>query len=120
MAVDLPRLEALDIQRGTRVLVRVDFNVPFDERGEIDDDTRIATALPTIQWLRERHAVVVTCGHLGRPRGTVDPRYSMAPIAHHLSKLLDADVTLAPAVVGARVHPIVASASPGDVLMLEN
>jgi phosphoglycerate kinase len=117
---DLPRLEDLDVGRGTRVLVRVDFNVPFTADGAIDDDTRITTALPTIEWLRDRRAVVVTCGHLGRPEGKVDPRYSMAPIAAHLSKLLGTVVALAPGVVGARVEPFVASTPPGDVVMLEN
>ncbi len=103
-----------------RSLVRVDYNVPFTDDGRIDDDTRIATAVPTIEWLRERQLVVITCGHLGRPEGKPDARYSMAPIAAHLSGLLAADVILAPAVVGPRVEPVVASSSPGDVVMLEN
>jgi len=120
MTADLPRLEDLHIERGTRVLVRVDFNVPFTEEGEIDDDTRISTAVPTIEWLRRERAVVVTCGHLGRPDGKVDPRYSMAPIAKHPSTLLGCEVALAPGVVGARVEPFVASTPPGEVVMLEN
>ncbi len=119
MYADLPRLEDLPLHRGTRVLVRVDFNVPISD-GHIDDDLRITTALPTINWLRDRHAVVVTCGHLGRPEGKPDPRYSMAPVAARLGELLDREVLLAPAVIGPRVQPLVASASPGDVLMLEN
>jgi phosphoglycerate kinase len=120
VAVEFPRLEDLELKRGMRALVRVDYNVPFTDDGRIDDDTRIATAVPTIEWLRERQLVVITCGHLGRPEGKPDARYSMAPIAAHLSGLLAEDVILAPAVVGPRVEPVVASSSPGDVVMLEN
>jgi phosphoglycerate kinase len=119
MAADIPRLESLHLERGARVLVRVDFNVPLTQ-GHIDDDLRITTALPTIQWLRERHAVVVACGHLGRPDGRPDPRYSMAPVAARLGELLGCEVPLAPAVVGPRVEPIVASSPPGSVVLLEN
>jgi phosphoglycerate kinase len=120
VTVELPRLEDLTIERGARVLVRVDFNVPFTDDGEIDDDARISTAVPTIQWLRDRHAIVITCGHLGRPDGKPDPRYSMAPIAARLSELLGCEVPLAPGIFGPRVEPVVASTPPGDVVMLEN
>jgi phosphoglycerate kinase len=120
VTVDLPRLEDLRIERGARVLVRVDYNVPFTEDGEIDDDTRISTAVPTIQWLRDQHAIVITCGHLGRPDGKPDPRFSMAPIAARLSELLGCEVPLAPGIFGPRVEPVVASTPPGDVVMLEN
>ena len=119
MAVDLPRLEDLPLTRGQRVLARIDFNVPLD--GErVTDDLRIATALPTIEWLRERGAVVVIGAHLGRPKGEVDPQYSMAPVAKRLGELLGAPVTLAPAVVGPEVEALVAQAQPGDVVLLEN
>jgi phosphoglycerate kinase len=117
--VDLPRLEDLKLKRGQRVLVRVDFNVPLRD-GVIDDDLRITTALPTIEWLRAQHVGVVLCGHLGRPKGTPDPKYSMAPVAGRLSELLRTEVPLAPAVVGPRVEPLVASMAPGDVVLLEN
>ena len=80
MSIDLPRLEDLRIRRGDRVLLRVDCNVPLTD-GRIDDDLRITTVLPTIELLRDRGAIVVVCGHLGRPKGKVDPRYSMAPVA---------------------------------------
>jgi phosphoglycerate kinase len=119
MPADLPRLEDLPLRRGTRALVRVDCNVPMTD-GHIDDDLRITSALPTINWLRDRHAVVVVCGHLGRPDGKPDPQYSMAPVAARLGELIGRKVLLAPAIVGPRVHPIVASAAPGDVVMLEN
>jgi phosphoglycerate kinase len=119
MSVDLPRLEDLPLQRGQRVLARVDFNVPLDG-DRVTDDLRIATALPTIEWLRERGAVVVIGAHLGRPKGEVDPLYSMAPVAERLGELLRAPVTLAPAVVGPEVEALVAQAQPGDVVLLEN
>jgi phosphoglycerate kinase len=117
--MDLPRLEDLPLRKGQRVLVRVDLNVPLRD-GVVDDDLRITTALPTINWLRERDAVVVIAGHLGRPKGVVDPQYSLAPVAARMSELLGCEVVLAPAVVGPRVEPLVASSSPGDVVMIEN
>jgi phosphoglycerate kinase len=117
--VQLPRLEDLPLRRGRRALVRVDLNVPLRD-GVVEDDLRIATALPTIDFLRDQGMVVVVAGHLGRPGGEVDPAFSMAPVAARLSELLGAQVLLAPAVVGARVEPLVASSSPGDVVLLEN
>jgi phosphoglycerate kinase len=117
--MDLPRLEDLPLKKGQRALVRVDLNVPLSD-GVVEDDLRIATALPTINWLRDRGAVVVVAGHLGRPKGVVDPQYSMAPVAERMRELLDCDVQLAPAVYGPRVEPLVASSSPGDVVLLEN
>jgi phosphoglycerate kinase len=117
--VELPRLEDLPLKKGQRVLVRVDLNVPLRD-GVVEDDLRISTALPTIQWLRERRAVVVVAGHRGRPKGVVDPQYSMAPVAQRMSELLGCDVLLAPAVVGPRVEQLVAPSSPGDVVMVEN
>jgi phosphoglycerate kinase len=119
MSIDLPRLEDLRIRRGDRVLLRVDCNVPLTD-GRIDDDLRITSVLPTIELLRGKGAIVVVCGHLGRPKGKVDPRYSMAPVAARLGELLGAPVLLAPAVVGPRVEELVASSSPGDVVMIEN
>jgi phosphoglycerate kinase len=115
----LPYLESLSFTKGTRVLLRVDFNVPLDD-GVIVDDRRIASSLPTIEWLRDRRAIVVAAGHLGRPGGVVDARRSMAPVAARLGELLGCDVALAPGIFGPRVEPIIASASPGDVVMLEN
>jgi phosphoglycerate kinase len=116
---DLPRLDDLAFLRGECVLVRVDFNVPL-RNGVIDDDLRITTALPTINWLRERGARVVACGHLGRPKGRPDPAFSMAPVARRLAELLRTEVPLAPSAFGPDVEGIVASASPGSVVLLEN
>ena len=119
MSLDLPRVGDLPIRRGERVLLRVDCNVPLRD-GTVEDDLRITTVVPTIQLLRDKGAIVVLCGHLGRPKGKVDPQYSMAPVAGRLSERLGSPVLLAPAVVGPRVESVVASSSPGDVVMLEN
>jgi phosphoglycerate kinase len=117
--MELPTLEDLDVGRGTRVLVRVDLNVPLRD-GEIEDDLRITTAVPTISTLRDRGAVVVVCGHLGRPKGAPDPRLSMTPVARRLGELLGTDVPLAPAVAGPKVEQVVADVPAGGVAMLEN
>lgn len=117
--MDVPRLEDLPALDGRRVLVRFDFNVPLRD-GSVDDDLRIATALPTLQWLRERGAAVVACGHLGRPKGEPDPRYSMRPVAARLAELLQAPVPVAPGVVGEGVRAATDALGPGDVLLLEN
>jgi phosphoglycerate kinase len=117
--VGIPRLEDLPLERGRRVLVRVDLNVPLED-GAVADDLRITTALPTLTWLREREAAVVVAGHLGRPKGAPDPQYSMAPVAARLGELLGREVALAPRVVGPAVEPSVASLEPGNLVMLEN
>ena len=103
---------------GRRVLVRVDFNVPL-ANGEVEDETRIRAALATIELLRDRGAALVLVSHLGRPKGA-DPAFSMAPVAARLRKLLGAQVTLAPAVVGPEVESLARQLGPGEVLMLEN
>ena len=99
--------------------MRVDLNVPLED-GIITDDLRITTALPTLEWLREKDAAVIVAGHLGRPKGAPDPRYSMAPVAARLGELLGQQVPLAPGVVGAAVEPYVASLELADVVILEN
>ncbi len=106
---------------GRRVLVRVDFNVPLDKRRQITDDARIRAALPTITWLLERGARVVLMSHLGRPKGQRDPRLSLAPIGHHLQKLLpDHRVRMASDVIGPSVDILVKDMRPGDIVLLEN
>ena len=82
----LPQLEDLPDPSGKRVLLRADFNVPITN-GVIDDDLRIRAALPTITWLQEHGAQVTACSHLGRPKGTPDPRYSMDPVRARLAEL---------------------------------
>jgi phosphoglycerate kinase len=104
---------------GKRVLIRCDLNVPLD--GEtITDDGRIRASLPTLNELRNGGARVIVLAHLGRPKGQVNPKYSLAPAARRLSELLDAEVRLASDVVGESAREVAASLSDGDVGMLEN
>ena len=117
--MDVPVLEDLALEQGQRVFVRVDFNVPLRD-GVIEDDLRIVSALPTIEYLRDREVTVALASHLGRPKGKVDAKYSMAPVAAHLSAVLGTDVPLAAGVVGPAVEALVAGAAPGSVVMLEN
>jgi phosphoglycerate kinase len=116
-------VDHLDVS-GKRVLVRVDFNVPLatgdDGQVAVADDTRIVAALPTIEELRGRGARLVLVSHLGRPDGALDASLSMAPVAARLRELTDAQVTLAPAVVGERVKALSESLGDGDLLVLEN
>ncbi|PTQ55390.1 MAG: Phosphoglycerate kinase [Candidatus Carbobacillus altaicus] len=109
-----------DVQlQGKTVFLRVDFNVPLD--GErITDDTRIVKALPTIEMLREQGARIVLASHLGRPKGEVDPRYSLKPVAQHLSQLLGVPVPLSEELVGPAVAARIQALRPGELLMLEN
>ncbi|CAM2008177.1 Phosphoglycerate kinase [Acanthopleuribacter pedis] len=86
-------LDQIDL-KGKRVLVRVDFNVPMNDAGEITDDSRIRAALPTIQTLLENQCKMTLMSHLGRPKGQVNPKYSMAPVATYLAKLLEQPVHL--------------------------
>jgi phosphoglycerate kinase len=110
-------LDDLDVD-GDRVLVRVDFNVPL-EGGRIADDTRIRAALPTIEELRGRGARLVLASHLGRPKDR-EPELSLRPVADRLAELTDAEVTLAPGVVGDEVVAFTETLLPGDILVLEN
>ncbi|HET9779498.1 MAG TPA: phosphoglycerate kinase [Propionibacteriaceae bacterium] len=104
---------------GKRVLIRCDLNVPLD--GEtITDDGRIRASLPTLNELRDGGARVIVLAHLGRPKGQVNPKYSLAPAARRLSELLDAEVKLASDVVGESAREVAGSLSDGDVGMLEN
>src|SRR5262249_7653357 len=119
VAVNLPTLDDLDVERGQRVLVRVDFNVPLRD-GTIEDDLRIVSALPTITALLDREVTVVCASHLGRPKGTVAPQYSMAPVAEHLAALLDRPVPLAPRIYGSAVEDTIAGAGDCGLVMLEN
>ncbi len=106
---------------GKRVLVRVDFNVPLDDDGQITDDRRIEMALPTIQSVLDRDGSLILMSHLGRPAGEGhDPRYSLAPVAARLSELIEVPVTLASDTVGEDAQQKAASLAPGEVLLLEN
>ena len=105
---------------GKRILLRVDFNVPLDQGGNITDDTRIRAVLPTINYALDCDARIIIASHLGRPKGEVNPKYSMSPAAKRLSRLLDKEVRLAPDCIGDEVSAMVASMKPGEVIMLEN
>lgn len=105
--------------RGKRVLIRCDFNVPLDG-ATITDDGRIRAALPTLTQLTESGATVVVMAHLGRPKGQVNEKYSLAPVAARLGELIDAKVTLAGDVVGPLAHAAVEQAAAGEIVLLEN
>ena len=95
-------VEELNV-KGKRVFLRVDFNVPLTEQGEIRDDTRIRASLPTITYLLGHGAKLVIASHLGRPKGKVDPKKSLKPVAVRLASLIPNKVTQAPEVVGTEV-----------------
>jgi len=107
--------------RGKRVLVRVDFNVPLDEKsGAITDDNRIRASLPTIKYLIGQGAKVILMSHLGRPKGKVVDELRLAVVAQRLSGILGQSVGVATDCIGAEVEELVASLRSGDVLLLEN
>ena len=105
---------------GKKVLVRCDFNVPQDENGAITDNRRIVAALPTINYLLEKNAKVILCSHLGRPKGEVNPKYSLKPVAEELSKLLSREVKLATDVIGENAKSLTQNMAEGEIVLLEN
>ena len=105
---------------GRHVLVRSDFNVPLDDGGNITDSGRITASLPTIKALIEGGAKVILSAHLGRPKGEVNPKYSLAPVAEALSEALDQYVALAGDVSSEDAHERANGLNDGDVLLLEN
>ncbi|NBV86340.1 MAG: phosphoglycerate kinase [Verrucomicrobia bacterium] len=120
----MSKLSVTDLSlSGKRVLLRVDFNVPTEERDgvtHITDDTRIRESLPTLQHLRSAGAKVIVMAHFGRPKGTVNLKYTLRPVAQHLSHLLEAPVAFSPETVGEVPAGMVAEMHNGDVLLLEN
>ena len=115
-------LHDLDVDHRT-ALVRVDFNVPTEEKDgriQITDDTRIRETIPTIAYLRDHGAKVVLMAHFGRPKGKPAPKYSLAPVAERLAELLGVPVQFSPETVGEAVEKRVDALAPGDVLLLEN
>lgn len=109
--------------RGKRVLVRVDFNVPTEERDghiAITDDTRIRESLPTINYLREHGAMTILMAHFGRPKGAPVPKYSLRPVADHLHTLIEHPVAFAHETIGTIPEEIIAHMQEGDVTLLEN
>ena len=116
----MPKLSIKDLDvRGKRVFIRVDFNVPIKD-AKVDDDTRIRAALPTIQYAKENNARLILASHLGRPKGEPVEKYSLRPVAEHLSSLLGRQVIFATDCVGDEAESKVAAMQDGDVLLLEN
>lgn len=112
-------VEDIDVA-GKKVLVRCDFNVPFDDNGSITDTKRIDEAMKTISYLVNHNAKVILCSHLGRPKGEFNMKYSLKPVAAYLSEKLGKEVKMAQDVVGESAKGIAASLQEGDVELLEN
>lgn len=119
MAIHKKTVEEINLQ-GKRVLLRVDFNVPLNEKGEITDDTRIVKALDTIQYCLNQNAKLIIMSHLGRPKGKPSPEFSLRPTAERLSKLLNKKVDLLPDCVGPEVEKRISQLKPGEAVLLEN
>jgi phosphoglycerate kinase len=103
-----------------RVVIRVDFNVPLDDQGNITDDTRIRGVLPTINYALDENAKIIIISHLGRPKGQRNEKFSLAPVARRLARLVSKDVQLAADCIGPEVKKQVNGMQPGDILLLEN
>jgi phosphoglycerate kinase len=117
--VDKKTIEKVDL-KGKRVFIRADFNVPLDENGNITDDGRIRSTLPTINYALDAGAKVILASHLGRPKGKPSPKYSLAPVALRLNRLLNKEVKFAKDCIGPDVEHLVQGMRPGDVVLLEN
>lgn len=117
-ALNKMTVEDFDV-KGKKVLVRCDFNVKM-ENGVITSDKRIVASLPTIKYLIDNGAKVILCSHLGRPKGQVNPEFSMKPVAARLAELLDMPVKMAEDVVGESAQALAADLKDGEVLLLEN
>jgi phosphoglycerate kinase len=113
-------IDELTELKGKRVFIRVDFNVPQDDKGDITEDTRIRGAVPTIRYAIEKGAKVILASHLGRPKGEKKPKYTMAPATKRLSELLGIKVKQAPDCFGDDVTKMIDAMKPGEVVMLEN
>ena len=109
----------LDIS-GKRVFIRCDFNVPLDEFSNITDDRRVRSAIPTIRYCLDRGCSIVLASHMGRPKGIVDEKYSLAPVQMRLKRLLDKEIILANDVIGKDAVEKAAALQAGEILLLEN
>lgn len=117
----MEKLTISDLEiEGKKVLIRCDFNVPLDDKGKITDDTRIQAALPTIRYALGRECAVILMSHLGRPKGKVDPKLNLKPVAERLGELLNLEVLMAPDCIGPEVEKMARELKGGEVLLLEN
>jgi phosphoglycerate kinase len=120
----MAKLSVRDLEaRGRRVLVRVDFNVPTEEidgKVRITDDTRIRESLPTIELLRKKGAKVILLAHFGRPKGQPNPKYSLRPVADHLTQMIPPPVQFSAEVIGPNVEAASKALPDGGVLLVEN
>ncbi|MGD1102272.1 MAG: phosphoglycerate kinase [Terriglobia bacterium] len=117
----MPKLSIRDLDvKGKRIFMRVDFNVPLNDAGEITDDTRIQASLPTIQYIVERGGRLILASHLGRPKGKVNPKFSLKPAATRLAQLLGKPVAFAADCIGPDAEAAAKALNDGDVLLLEN
>jgi 3-phosphoglycerate kinase len=106
--------------KGKRLLIRVDFNVPLDDNGNITDDNRIRETLPTIRYALDKSAKLILMSHLGRPKGEVKDEFSLAPVGKRLEELLKRPVMKLDDCIGPEVEKVVRSMASGDVILLEN
>jgi phosphoglycerate kinase len=117
----MAKLSVRDLDlKGKRIFMRVDFNVPLNDAGEITDDTRIQASLPTIQYIVERGGRLILASHLGRPKGKPNPKMSLKPVAARLAQLLGKPVAFAADCIGPEAEAAAKALKDGDVLLLEN
>ena len=112
-------IEDIDLKE-KKVIVRCDFNVPLDENGNITDNRRIVGALDTIKYLLKENAKIILVSHLGRPKGKINPEFSLKPVAEELSKLLNKEIFLAEDIIGESAKKLTSNMKPGDIVLLEN
>jgi phosphoglycerate kinase len=106
--------------KGKRALVRVDINVPLDADKNVTDDTRIKAIIPTVQYLKDKGAKIILMAHLVRPKGEVNPEFTLAPVAKHLSKVLGEDVLFVSSPIGEGADKKLETLKDGQVALLEN